>query len=230
MGFFDNFLNVGNDDPNAKIKEQIAAAGVNPANLSFAFSGTTMIVSGLVASQTELDKLRAFAESMSKYMSIQVKATVKGSGGSVVNNNQEEEEEEEEDEEGDEDYDLSVLDVQIFLESAGYELGRLDGVWGPKTESALKHFQKDYELDKTGEVDDETAEALVAAFNDAEELPVAVVQHILDDAGHKFGAIDGVWGPKTKLALKNFQEEYDLDPTGSLDEDTIEALKEAYLG
>jgi peptidoglycan hydrolase-like protein with peptidoglycan-binding domain len=228
MGFFDNFLNGGNEDPNAKIKEQIAAAGVNPAGLSFAFSGTTMVVSGLVASQTELDKLRAFAETMSKYMSIQVKATVKGAGGKVVNNNEEEEEYDEE--EGDEDYDLSVLDVQIFLESAGYELGKLDGVWGPKTASALKHFQKDYELDKTGEVDDETAEALVAAFNDAEELPVAVVQHILDDSGYKFGAIDGIWGPKTKLALKNFQEEYELDPTGSLDEDTIEALKEAYLG
>ncbi len=45
----------------------------------------------------------------------------------------------------------AVKRVQAMLEKAGYELGEVDGKFGPKTEAALKAFQKDHP--ELGEVD-----------------------------------------------------------------------------
>jgi hypothetical protein len=50
------------------------------------------------------------------------------------------------------------------------------------------------------------------------------VQQALKDKGQDPGAIDGVMGPKTKEALKAFQEKQGLKATGSLDEQTKKAL------
>ncbi|HEY3303159.1 MAG TPA: peptidoglycan-binding domain-containing protein [Candidatus Binatia bacterium] len=50
------------------------------------------------------------------------------------------------------------------------------------------------------------------------------VQQALKDKGQDPGAIDGVMGPKTKDALKAFQEKQGLKATGTLDEQTKKAL------
>ena len=54
---------------------------------------------------------------------------------------------------------------------------------------------------------------------DAKEL-----QQALRDRGHDPGAIDGVMGPRTRDALRSFQEANNLSPTGRLDSDTAAAL------
>jgi lipoprotein-anchoring transpeptidase ErfK/SrfK len=51
------------------------------------------------------------------------------------------------------------------------------------------------------------------------------VQVALDRAGFSPGEIDGRGGPKTKLAVSTFQESVDLPPTGSVNEETLGALK-----
>jgi len=43
-----------------------------------------------------------------------------------------------------------VVDLQTKLVQLGYNLGRVDGVFGPKTETALKNFQKDHGLKVDG--------------------------------------------------------------------------------
>jgi peptidoglycan hydrolase-like protein with peptidoglycan-binding domain len=50
------------------------------------------------------------------------------------------------------------------------------------------------------------------------------VQQALKDKGQDPGEIDGVMGPKTKEALKAFQEKEGLKATGSLDNQTKKAL------
>ncbi len=236
MGLFDKFLG-GGGGPLDTVKQQMEAAGISTANLSLSMNGSTLVINGKVDSQADLNKINAFIKA-NPLFTVQNNATAasKNNNNNNRRNNSEEEEEEEyeeEYEEGGEDYDYSEMgtkEAQLALEALGYELGKVDGIMGPKTQSALRSFQGDYELDKTGRLDDETKSALGEAFhNDVEELSTLAVQIILENAGHDVGYVDGIMGPKTKLALRNFQEEYELDPTGRIDEDTLAALKESYI-
>lgn len=53
---------------------------------------------------------------------------------------------------------------------------------------------------------------------------VKKVQQALKDKGQDPGAIDGILGPKTKEALRAFQQEQGFNATGTLDNQTKEAL------
>jgi peptidoglycan hydrolase-like protein with peptidoglycan-binding domain len=53
---------------------------------------------------------------------------------------------------------------------------------------------------------------------------VKAVQQALKDAGHDPGAIDGMMGPKTQQALKEYQEKEGLKATGRLDSETASKL------
>ena len=56
-----------------------------------------------------------------------------------------------------------VKEIQEVLISQGYLDGSADGVFGPKTEAAVKAFQEDYALDATGIVGAGTLNALQTA-------------------------------------------------------------------
>jgi peptidoglycan hydrolase-like protein with peptidoglycan-binding domain len=53
-----------------------------------------------------------------------------------------------------------TMDMQRALRSRNLYQGQVDGVWGPKTESALRNFQTQSGLEATGELNDATARAL----------------------------------------------------------------------
>ena len=53
-----------------------------------------------------------------------------------------------------------ILQAQKQLKASGYHPGPLDGMWGGKTEAALKKFQQARGLDITGELDENTKYAL----------------------------------------------------------------------
>ena len=50
------------------------------------------------------------------------------------------------------------------------------------------------------------------------------VQEALKSEGHDPGPVDGVMGPKTKEALREFQKQENLQETGRLDQDTMSKL------
>ena len=50
------------------------------------------------------------------------------------------------------------------------------------------------------------------------------LQRELSADGHEPGAIDGEWGENTRQALRDFQRERDLEPTGTLTLPTLAAL------
>lgn len=60
------------------------------------------------------------------------------------------------------------------------------------------------------------------------EAPAGVViieiQQRLAAEGHDPGAIDGVWGPQTEAAVRDFQRANDMNATGQLDQETIAIL------
>jgi peptidoglycan hydrolase-like protein with peptidoglycan-binding domain len=55
-----------------------------------------------------------------------------------------------------------VRDAQLALRDAGFDPGRIDGVMGPRTQSALREFQASYGLPQTGRLDATTQERLLA--------------------------------------------------------------------
>lgn len=50
--------------------------------------------------------------------------------------------------------------VQQQLQQQGYDVGEIDGRWGPKSQQALTNFQRDQNLNPSGRPDQQTMAAL----------------------------------------------------------------------
>ncbi len=55
---------------------------------------------------------------------------------------------------------------------------------------------------------------------------VRVLQEALNILGFEAGAVDGIFGPKTKTALELYQASVNIQPTGVLDEQTLNSINE----
>ena len=124
--------------------------------------------------------------------------------------------------------------LQTSLREAGYYTGEVDGIYGPATVDAVEALQEAHGLPSTGTVDKATADALqddLAAKGGAtaqqEVATTAAVQQTLKLAGFWDGPVDGVWTPALTEALKDFQTELGVEPTGTVDAATLTALEKA---
>ena len=124
--------------------------------------------------------------------------------------------------------------LQQSLAQAGYYTDDVDGVYGPATVEAVESLQESHGLPTTGTVDKATAAALqsdLAAKGGAAEkqsvATTAAVQQTLSLAGFWSGPVDGEWTPALTEALKAFQTELGVKPTGVVDAATIAALERA---
>ena len=61
-----------------------------------------------------------------------------------------------------------VRDVQQKLIQQGYDAGQADGKWGEKTSSAVREFQQDHGLQPSGQIDQDTLDALEMAETETE--------------------------------------------------------------
>lgn len=125
-----------------------------------------------------------------------------------------------------------TLALQKSLAGADYYQGEIDGVYGPTTVDAVSALQEKHHLPVTGTVDKATDAALqddLAAKGGAEAeqavASTAAVQQTLKLAGHWPGAVDGAWTPELTEALKAFQTELKVEPTGTVDAATIAAVQ-----
>jgi peptidoglycan hydrolase-like protein with peptidoglycan-binding domain len=53
---------------------------------------------------------------------------------------------------------------------------------------------------------------------------VKQAQQALKDKGHDAGPVDGMWGPQTQQAVREFQQKEGIQATGRLDQKTLSAL------
>ena len=60
-----------------------------------------------------------------------------------------------------------------------------------------------------------------------EGMTIFEMQERLNELGYKLGTVDGVSGPRTVEALKKFQSDNKLPPTGAIDPETIRKLRSA---
>ena len=138
----------------------------------------------------------------------------------------------------------AIHDVQARLRALGYYGGPIDGAWGPGTRAAVERFQRDRRLAVSGQLNQATVTAMgldpdrlqargyaarPAAPRERATAEVGprtteAVQSRLRRAGFYHGAIDGVWGPNTRIALERFQRERRLSVTGTPSRETLAAL------
>jgi peptidoglycan endopeptidase LytE len=110
-----------------------------------------------------------------------------------------------------------IREVQQALEGKGYDVGKIDGEFGSKTERALRKFQKAQRLPVTGQID----RATLARLRDQ----IRAVQRALRRKGYDIKTIDGTFGEKTERALRKFQKAQNLPVTGLLDDRSLTALQ-----
>ena len=127
-----------------------------------------------------------------------------------------------------------TIALQQDLADAGYFEGEVDGVYGPETVEAVQALQKANGLPETGTVDKATEAALRAELEAAggaaaqeEMASTAALQQTLKLAGYWDGPVDGQWSDELTDALKEFQTDLGVEPTGEVDAATIAAFEEA---
>src|SRR5271166_3599897 len=112
----------------------------------------------------------------------------------------------------------AVQTVQDRLRQAGVYTGRIDGIWGADSQASLERFQQAHQLQVTGQLNQApAADHLLPAS-------VRAVQARLGSLGFYSGAVDGVWGGATQVAIENFQRARGLLPDGQLGPATITAM------
>ena len=116
----------------------------------------------------------------------------------------------------------TVRTAQRRLIALGLLSGSADGVCGPRTGDALRTYQSQNGLDATGHLDEATLSSLTRV--DTNALSAKDVQQRLIDLGYLQGAADGVIGPRSIAALKQFQRLNGLTPNGKAGRDTLDAL------
>ena len=74
------------------------------------------------------------------------------------------------------------------------------------------------------ELEQQTAQEKPWADQQISLNKVKEIQDSLNNKGFSAGSVDGLIGPETQSALKNFQEANNLTASGELDQETIDAL------
>lgn len=130
----------------------------------------------------------------------------------------------------------SVKKLQMKLAAAGYSPGKIDGIFGSRTEAAVLAFQKNRGLVQDGIVGSRTWAALGVSCGKPPEnhcptlaqgntgSAVVKLQGLLKTKGFYKGNIDGIFGPLTKSAVLAFQGAMGLVQDGIVGRKTWGAL------
>jgi peptidoglycan hydrolase-like protein with peptidoglycan-binding domain len=133
-----------------------------------------------------------------------------------------------------------VRALQRRLRALGDRPGPVDGLFGPRTEAAVRRLQHDSGLAVDGIVGPQTRRVLKSQApvlapgagyrRPAQRTRVREVQRRLRALGQRPGPIDGLYGPRTRAAVERFQRTAGYPTTGVLSHGTAVALARADSG
>ena len=119
-----------------------------------------------------------------------------------------------------------VYAIQSLLRVHGYTLG-VDGIFGNQTEKAVKDFQTDNELAVDGIVGPNTWSALIQGAQVTQGNNGDAVKAVQNLLQAKYGyslTVDGIFGPQTNDAVRDFQADKKLSVDGIVGPKTWQAL------
>lgn len=127
----------------------------------------------------------------------------------------------------------TVREVQLRLNQRGFDRLGVDGMMGPRTQAAVREFQRSQRLEPTGQLNRQTLIALGLQRPDVSALAseprysagvVRRVQQTLAHRGFNAGPVDGHMHAATQSALRQFQKSENLEDTDRLNDRTLAAL------
>ncbi|AGA34987.1 Peptidoglycan-binding domain 1 [Thioalkalivibrio nitratireducens DSM 14787] len=124
----------------------------------------------------------------------------------------------------------TIAGIQAELRRRGYAIAVVSGRMDTQTREAIREYQQGRGVPVTGK----PSPALLAELRAADAEPItdpvvtrdqrAAAQRILNARGYGAGPPDGVLGPRSRDAIRTFQADHDLPPTGELTSRTLELL------
>lgn len=132
--------------------------------------------------------------------------------------------------------DPAVRDLQEALKALGYDPGTVDGIFGAKTEAAVRKFQEAREIPVDGVVGrvtwiniDEADQSRPVLTKGSTGLPVRRLQSRMTAVGYNTGGVDGRFGAMTEAAVRTLQQDFSLGIDGIVGPQTwnvVEALED----
>ena len=132
--------------------------------------------------------------------------------------------------------DPAVRDLQEALVALGFDPGPVDGVFGAKTESAVRKFQQAREIPINGVVGrvtwiniDEADQSHPVLRTGSTGLPVRRLQSRMSAVGYDTGGVDGRFGTQTETAVRKLQQDFNLTVDGVVGQQTwqvVDALED----
>ncbi|MEI8397295.1 MAG: peptidoglycan-binding domain-containing protein [Rhodospirillaceae bacterium] len=126
----------------------------------------------------------------------------------------------------------TIEGIQRQLLQLGYNPGRNDGWLGGATTAGIRAYQRNARLPVDGCPSEDLLNHMsfatrtpAVARKAAALSPVQEAQRLLTDKGGYLGPVDGKSGPKTRAALRAFQQTHGLIPSGEADGQTMELLR-----
>lgn len=138
----------------------------------------------------------------------------------------------------------TIKSVQTMLKALKYYSGEITGNVGDKTKTAIKQFQKEFDLTADGVAGPQTIAKLESVYNSkggssaslssgsglklgSNGTKVRDLQQDLTTLGYYWADITGNFGSKTEAAVKNFQEKNNLSADGVAGTKTLNAIAAA---
>jgi peptidoglycan hydrolase-like protein with peptidoglycan-binding domain len=120
--------------------------------------------------------------------------------------------------------------ASAFLGAAAFAQQSPNGMQSPKASDAMQQGNHAMQSDQSTQAGSSMHENKMAApphssmNGNASNAVIRQAQEKLNAKGYNAGPVDGVWGPKTRAALENFQKAKDITQTGVIDQKTMAAL------
>ncbi|NBB84336.1 MAG: hypothetical protein GVY28_13140, partial [Alphaproteobacteria bacterium] len=122
----------------------------------------------------------------------------------------------------------AIATIQSELRRRGYGIAAVSGEVDAGTRAAIRAYQRDTGRTVTGEPSRALLDRLTRAESGTPEGPtadqIAGLQRALNQRGYEAGPVDGVLGPSTRTAIRTYQSDSGLEPTGRVSADLLARL------
>jgi peptidoglycan hydrolase-like protein with peptidoglycan-binding domain len=110
-----------------------------------------------------------------------------------------------------------VVDIQYLLNLRVHAGLAVDGIFGPSTTAAVRHFQAAQGLHVDGQVGNQTWPKLIVTVGRGtvgNADAIRAVQYNLRNVYHYNLAVDGIFGPVTEATVRSFQARFSIPVNG----------------